>query len=178
MSVNSNVTVPTGWIVTPELLRPAVGMPIRMNVHVVLTTSSKTVGARSMRRAARAPAELSVGPDECVEAGQILVEAEHARDSLRERVTCALADASGEGLDAKLAAALRQSHPACSARDRQRRRAGELRLESVRRQLGDAVRDDRARKVDRLPAATGQRQLRDEGQNRASNSVRGSSSSE
>jgi hypothetical protein len=57
-------------------------------------------------------------------------------------------------LDTELLFVLGNAHRARAARSRQRRLqhpSGEI--DAVRRQLGDAVRDDRAREVDRLTAA-------------------------
>jgi hypothetical protein len=61
-------------------------------------------------------------------------------------------------VDAQLAAALGDPHGACTPRNGQRRlehASGEV--DAVRRQLGDAVRVDRARKVDGLSSRSTKR---------------------
>jgi hypothetical protein len=79
----------------------------RINVHLVFTTSSKTVGARNMRPAPITPRQLTVLLEERVEVEQVLVETEHVGDRRCQRVARTLADAAGEGIDAELAAPLR-----------------------------------------------------------------------
>ncbi|TML04570.1 MAG: hypothetical protein E6G36_05670 [Actinobacteria bacterium] len=81
------------------------------------------------------------------------------RDRLRQRVAHARADRARDGLDVQRIAPRRQPHRARAARNRKRRlEHPPLQVEPVRRQLGDAVRHDRARKVDRLPAGADERE--------------------
>lgn len=84
----------------------------------------------------RAPCKLVVA-HEPVEPGEVFVEAEHVRDRVGEL----RGEAAYDGLDPQLLAACGDAHDARVARD------GECRLErarrkvdTVRRQLGDAVR--------------------------------------
>ena len=98
------------------------------------------------------------------------------RARLRERVARTLADDPGGGLDPELAAALCEPNSARAAAQRQGCLEGaRLEVETVRRQLGDAVRDDRAREIDGLAAGTAEWEFSDESQRVCGNAGRGTS---
>jgi hypothetical protein len=122
-------------------------------------------GAEHSTRAEGAPRQLTVLTHERVEAGEVLVETEHVRDRPRERVASTLADGAGDGLDPELAPALRQPNGARAAAQRQGRlERARLEVETIGRQLGDAMRHDRAREIDGLAAGATKWEVSDESQ--------------
>src|SRR5262249_38870449 len=91
------------------------------------------------------------------------VETEHVRDRRAERPGVAIAAASGDELDQRVSIALPYADRARSARDEQRRfERARVDVEPIRRQLGNAVRNDRAREVDRLDARADEWDLRED----------------
>ena len=104
-------------------------------------------------RAVCAPGQIRVVARDEVEAGEVLVEAEHVPDGSSELVADARRRAPGGEVDAQSTAAFAQAYGSRASGD------GECRLQlacpevdAVRRKLGDAVGDDRACEVDRLSA--------------------------
>jgi DNA-binding CsgD family transcriptional regulator len=107
--------------------------------------------------ALRAPREL-VLPDQLVEAGEVFVQSEHVRNDLRQL-------SIGTAFDPELSVVLGDAHRSRAVRDRQRRLETSSReVDVVGRQLGDAVRDDRPREVDRLTAGAAEWKVSDPSQ--------------
>ena len=126
---------------------------LRIGVQLVLTTSSKTVGARSMTRARRAPRELVVCAHDRVEARQVLVETEHVRDCRRQRIPYSRGSGSCDKIDLQLSPRLCEPKGAGSAGNRERCLERPSReIDPVGRQFCDAVRDNSAGELDRFAA--------------------------
>ena len=132
-------------------------------VQIVFTTSSNTVGERSMRpRPGRRPCEVGVLGDRLVEPREIVVEPQHVGGARERRGPHARSGRWPQHLDAS------RSPPVPGPIRMRRGRAPRTRsvtesvrrrvVERRRRQLGEPVGVQRARQVDRLPARTSQGQ--------------------